>query len=139
MAGVAVGDIVPDIYDGVQPGNFGWITWTGDHNIPTLMNSLTPPGDSGTYVNPNDPNDHTVSVGDLLRGRPGVGNAKGVRDALEGLKGVDIIVPVWDVAEGSGANATYRVVAFALVRIVDFQLPGENRISVQFLGFVSCG
>jgi hypothetical protein len=139
LDGVAVGDIVPDIYNGAQPGNFGWLTWAGAPNVGDLANSLTPPGDSDSYVNPEDPNDHRVSVGDWLQGSPGVGNSKQVRLALDALKRLDeIIVPVWDAVEGSGNNALYRVVAFARVRLIDYNLPGENRISAQFLGFATC-
>src|SRR5215212_9202770 len=29
LAGLAVGDPIPDIYNGGQPGNFGWMTWAG--------------------------------------------------------------------------------------------------------------
>jgi hypothetical protein len=138
LDGVAAGDIVPDIYNGAQPGNFGWLTWAGAPNVGTLANSLTPPGDSDSYVNPHDPNDHRVSVGDWLQGSPGVGNSTQVRQALDALIGREIIVPVWDAVDGSGNNALYRVVAFARVRLVDYNLPGENRISAEFLGFATC-
>ena len=62
LNGVQPGDILPDILNGTQPGNFGWLTWTGDNGLPALVTSLTPPGDSHTYINPNDPLDHIVSI-----------------------------------------------------------------------------
>src|SRR3712207_3146645 len=37
------GDVIADIYNGVQPGNFGWLSWTGDQTAPVLARSLTPP------------------------------------------------------------------------------------------------
>ena len=55
VADVAPGTVLDDILNGAHPGNFGWLTWTGDPRVPTLVNSLTPPGDSDTYVNPDDP------------------------------------------------------------------------------------
>ena len=139
VTGVAVGDVIPDIYNGAQPGNFGWLTWTGDPSAGTLTTSLTPPGDSHTYLNPNNPNDHVVSVGDWVQGKPGVSNSGQVRLALDVLKTVDIVVPVWDAVQGSGHNVLFHVVAFARVRLTDYQLPGQNRISARFLGFVTCG
>jgi len=133
-----MGDVIPNIYNGAQPGNFGWLSWTGAPSTRALATSLTPPGNSGTYVNPHDPNDHTLSIGDFMQGRPGVSNSNDVRQALDALKTLDIIVPVWDVVEGSGSNVLYRVVAFARIRVTDYHLARENRISAQFLGLVTC-
>ena len=55
------------------------------------------------------------------------------------LKTIDIVVPVWDIAQDSGANTIYHVVNFARVQLTDYHLPGENQISARFLGFVRCG
>ena len=139
LEGVAVGDEIADIYSGGQPGNFGWLTWAGDPNVPTLIESLTPPGDSDTYVNPNDPNDHEVSVGDWVEGKPGISNTKNVRDALDELKSYDIAVPVWGEADAQGNNSLYQVTAYARVRLLDYHLPGQNWISVLFLGYTCEG
>src|SRR4051794_1306194 len=64
LVGVAVGTVIPDILNGMQPGNFGWLTWAGSPSEPTLVKSLTPPGDSNTYINVDNLADHVVSVGD---------------------------------------------------------------------------
>lgn len=135
---MAAGDLIEDIFNGAQPGNFGWLTWTGDNGIPSLVTSLNPPGDSMTYINPRNPDDHTVSIGDWVEGRPGVANASPVRNALDRLQTVEIIVPVWDDVEGSGDNTRYRVSNFARIRLTEYQLPGENRITVRFLGYALC-
>jgi PKD repeat protein len=139
LTGAAPGDVLEDILNGPQPGNFGWLSWTGDPSVPVLINSLTPPGDSHTYVNPDDPDDNVVSVGDWVYGRPGVTNARNVRVALDGLKSVDIVVPVWDTAEDhTNIISRYRVAGFAQVRLISYHLPEENQISVRFLGHVTC-
>jgi hypothetical protein len=117
LSGVAPGDVIEDIFYGQQPGNFGWLTWTGDPAAPVLIDSLTPPGDSHTYTNPDDAEDGVVSVGDWVYGRPGVANARNVRATLDTLKGVDMVVPLWDVTQNSGNNARYRVAGFAQVRL----------------------
>ncbi len=138
LAGHSAGDSLGDIFNGVQPGNFGWLTWDGANNTPALIASLTPPGNSGIYTNPNNADDHLISIGDIVQGAPGVMNASDVRSALDTLMTMDIAVPVWDQAGANGSNSWYRVVGFALVRITDYQLPSQNRISATYLGPATC-
>lgn len=139
LSGVAPGSVLTNIANGAQPGNFGWLTWAGSPSVPTLVKSLTPPGDSDTYVNPDDPSDHVISIGDWIQGKPGVSNSKQVRNALDALKQIDIVVPVWDETRGQGNNADYRVSSFARVRLISYALPGQNRITARFLGIEPCG
>ncbi|MGC9400797.1 MAG: vWA domain-containing protein [Anaerolineae bacterium] len=139
IAGAQMGDELVDIYNGTGPGNFGWLSWTGDPSVPTLVQSLTPPGDSDTYVNPDDSDDHTLSTGDWVHGKPGVSNSKSVREALDTLKDYVITVPVWGEAAGQGNNLEYQVVGFARVQITDYYLPGQNRISAIYRGSATCG
>ncbi|MCB8978743.1 MAG: tandem-95 repeat protein [Ardenticatenaceae bacterium] len=138
LSGAQVGDMITDILNGEQPGNFGWLTWNGDNSVPALVSSLTMPGNSHIYVNPNDPNDHVVSIGDWVEGKPGVSNSKKVRNALDALIGENIVVPVWSASEGSGANTVYLISGFAEVQLVDYQLPGQDSISAIYLGPVTC-
>lgn len=137
LTGVAPGGLIGDIYNGTQPGNFGWLTWTGSPSEPALVASLTPSGNSSSYTNPNNASDHEASVGDWVHGKPGISNSKSVRDALDALKALDIIVPVWNAAQGQGSNALYRVAAFAQVRLLAYQ-PGQSRISARFLSYTDC-
>ena len=138
LEGAAPGTEVLDILNGAQPGNFGWLTWIGNPSTPTLVASLSAPGNSSTYVNPDDPADREVSVGDWIHGKPGVSNGKKIREALDALRTSEITVPVWDEVRGHGATVAYRVAAFARVRLLSYRLPGQNRISARFLGYVSC-
>jgi hypothetical protein len=133
------GQVLVDIYNGSNPGNFGWLSWAGDPSEPTLVTSLQPPGNSATYTNPYDPNDHQILAGSWVRGKPGVSNSINVRDALDVLEDIDIVVPVWDSVQGSGSNAIYHISGFALVRIKGYRLPNQNRITAVFLGTVDCG
>lgn len=139
LSNVAPGTVLTDIYNGAQPGNFGWLSWGGSPSEPTLVASLTVPGNSSTYVNPDNSSDHQISISDWVSGKPGVSNSKDVRNALDALKSVDINVPVWDQARGSGEHAAYRVANFARIRLLSYQLPGQNRISAKFLGLTTCG
>ena len=138
LTGVAPGSTLPEIYNDTQPGNFGWLTWAGSPNEPTLSTSLTPPGDSFTYKNPANSADNVISIGDWVQGKPGVSNSDGVRNALDVLKTMDINAPIWDQTTGTGNNTKYRVVGFAKVRITSYLLPGQNRISARYLG-AACG
>lgn len=140
LDGVAEGGIVSNIFNGAERGNFGWLTWTGNTDAGTLAASLQPPGDSDTYVNPNDPNDHVVSIGDWVQGKVGVSNSGKIRGALDALIDNEtvLVVPVWEFSEGSGSNTNYQIVGFARVQLLSYQLPKENRITVRFLGPASC-
>jgi hypothetical protein len=63
-----------------------------------------------------------------------------VRQALNNLKTIDITVPIWDQTQASGGNTLYHVVDVAVVRLVSYQLPNHNRITVTFKGFSGlCG
>ena len=139
LHGVGSGQQLTDIYNGVQPGNFGWLTWQGSPNVPTLIKSLTPPGDSISYINPAYGNNHEISIGDWVQGSPGVSDASEVRATLDLLKKQDIIVPVWDAVQEQGNNANYKVSGFAKVHITDYKLPDQNRISATYLGPAACG
>jgi hypothetical protein len=126
------GQTLPDVYNGAEHGNFGWLSWTGANGEPVLVNSLTPPGNSATYINPNNSNDHTSSLGDWVFGRPGVANSRVVRDALDMLKTLTITVPVWDITIGQGNTTRYHIVGFPCLQITDYQLPGQDRISTIY-------
>src|SRR5215510_9497852 len=76
ISGAAPGAILTNVLNGVQPGNFGWLTWAGSPSEPTLIKSLTPPADGATYVNPDNYQDHQISIGDWIQAKPGVSNGK---------------------------------------------------------------
>ncbi|MFQ5459195.1 MAG: SdrD B-like domain-containing protein, partial [Anaerolineae bacterium] len=138
MKDATKGSRLGDIWNGTQPGNFGWLTWTGKLSTGVLATSLTPPGDSYTYINPQNPDDHTVSVGDWVKARPGVSNRSRIRDALDILKTIDIVVPVWDQSSGRGSKARYRISDYAAVRLESYRLPGTNRITAKYVGEAEC-
>jgi hypothetical protein len=99
-----------------------------------LLTSLTPPGDSFSYVNPANVADHVISVGDWVLGSPGVVNGADIRQALNTLTAIDINVPVYDQSGGNGNHQLYRIAGFAKVRLFNHQLPGQNVIVAQYLG-----
>ena len=72
------GKVIEDLTSGAPSGHEGWLTWTGDVGEPALAKSLTPPGDSERYVNPDDATDRVLSVGDWVTGPAGRGVEPGV-------------------------------------------------------------
>ena len=104
-----------------------------------LATSLTPPGDSYTYVNPEHSADQ-YHLGWRLGGRPSRAEQQPGGATLDKLKGRTVTVPVWSTAARQGATSRYQVAGFAVVRLVDYRLPGQNWITVHFLGYAnSCG
>jgi hypothetical protein len=130
-----------DLYAGDGPGNFGWLSWTGCQSNICLCESLTPPGNSETYTNPYDPNDHELNVGDWVEGSTAVVNSACVRDRLDYLiaSGARVIIPVWNPAQGVGAGYEYNIVGFAEFALLDYHLPNDNRITGQFIREVELG
>ena len=115
LANVQPGTVLTNIFNGTQPGNFGWLTWTGSPKELALVYSLTPPGNSFTYVDPFNPGNNQVQVGSWVQGKPGVSNSESVRDALDNLESIVITVPVWDRTQSQGNNTLYHVIGFANV------------------------
>lgn len=137
IAGAQGGEYLGDIFNGAGPGNFGWLRWPshpsgGSANY--LVDALQNPSLSLTdYENPADPDDHSLTTGDWVWGNTGLSNSNSVRQALDSLVGRSIRVLVWDQASGTGNNLRYHVAGFAVIRIVDYQLAPENRITAQFV------
>lgn len=140
LDGAVMHDEIQDILNGTDAGNFGWLTWSGDQGNAALVQSLTPPGNSQSYANPDNPADHTPTQGDWVRGRPGVDNAQAVRSALESLVNSYslIVVPVWDQASGHGSTLRYHIVGFVWVIITAYHLPDQQRISALYWGPATC-
>ncbi|MCB0202495.1 MAG: hypothetical protein KDI03_20685, partial [Anaerolineae bacterium] len=123
LDGVEPGTLLEDIYNGTGPGNFGWMSWNGSSSANALVASLTPPGNSDIYTNPDDPADHDLTPGDWVYGLAGVNNSWPIRSALDSLIGYPIVVPVWDSSSGQGSNLRYRLAGFARAELTGYDLP----------------
>ena len=137
VAGKRRGQILGDVYNGSGSGNFGWLRWperTRAGNEGYLVDSLHNPGLSRTdFENAQDPSDTWLSADDHVWGNTGLSNSADVRAALDDLIDKPIRILVWDTASGSGANGNYHVIGFAWIKITDYRLPGQDRISATFL------
>ena len=139
LEGVEPGGEVTDFWRGKHPESCGFLTWTGDPSVSALLQSLTEPGDSENYINPADPNDRVLSVGDWVRGKVGVTNTPRVHVKLDAFKERDIVVPVWDQMRNPGTRQmSFRVSAFARVRLLSYDLPKDNLINVRFIEYATC-
>lgn len=137
LAASTPGQTIQNVLNGGGAGNFGWLSWTGSTQATSLAASLTPPGNSDAYINPSDPADHEVSLGDWIIGLPGLGNSAGVRASLDALIDKVITVPVWDSTESLGDALRYHVSGFARLRITGYDLP-TKRITATYVGQATC-
>ena len=157
------------ISNGFGSGNFGWILWNQGRpsSANTLTDSLVWPGDSNDYtdhgdnsilaaadaypyivrgyVEPGDATDTSLNIGDWVAANTGAINASGVRTALESMVDSERIIRliVWDDAVDQGNNGRYKIVGFAVFRLVGYQLSQGNGGSWILGEFVrwdySCG
>jgi len=144
LSSVSLSNAIPgvtdlDAYCGSGAGQFGWLSWGGSPAESVLVGSLKGGGGSLGYINPDHPDDRLVSVGDWVSCKPGVSNSKRIREALDALLGEELTLPIWDQTRGVGDKCAYHVSGFATVRLLNYQLPQQNRIAVRFLGYVICG
>ncbi len=139
LDGAKPGDSIGDMFNGTDSGNFGWMRWPADSSYGTpgqMANWLGEDSEeSGSeFSNACDSEDETLSVDDCVWGNSGLTNSVDIRAALDALIGQEIVVPVWDWAEGTGINAYYHIVRFVRVMITDYHLPGQNRITATYIG-----
>jgi hypothetical protein len=132
------GQTIRDLPSGQARGNLGWLSWIGEETTTALLEALTAPGTGGRSTNPDNPNDHRLSVGDRVRSHPGATDQRSVRDALDRLRGATITVPVWDTADRVGGTLQYHIVGFARIQLVDYKLSGSPRFSIRSLEAATC-
>ena len=133
------GDVFHRVPTGSGPGNYSFLSWTGANNTPTLANSLTPPGDFGNWINPDDSSDTTPDGGDWIQGGPGVKNARAIRDALDLLIGQDITVVEWSHTRGQGSNLDYQIARLIIIELTEYKLNGKGYFSWIYKGESLCG
>ncbi len=132
------GEQFPALSLGTGPGNYNWLSWSGTNNAPSQEARLIPPGNSSTYVNPNDGLDNQINVGDWVQGTPGVKNSNGIRTQMDALINQHIIIPLYSSYEGSGTNLNYQVSKFAVVKLLDYKLNGKGYVSLEYVRHTRC-
>jgi Flp pilus assembly protein TadG len=114
-----------DLTEGTNaPGNFGWLTWNGDPNTPTLETSLCAP------------NNPEMALPIDIDGAPGKHNSSGVRACLQEwmTTGQTVLIPIFDTVSGQGSNTEYHVIAVAAFVITGYSQPAVDLIQGHFVG-----
>lgn len=124
-----------------SPGNRGTIDIGSNNNSTADIARQITDG-----VSPEDLEYHNGKLelddnGELfLNGDTGI--SAGVKDELESIKGKPRVIPVFTVVNGPGNNATYTIVNFAGVRVMEVKLTGKmsgKRVMIQPAVMVSNG
>jgi hypothetical protein len=135
-----------DAFEGDAPGDFGWLAWNPDEKDTNYVEAelVNPRLSMNDFTNVNDPDDHSLSIGDDVSVKTGVANSSEVDDQLQMLVGQEVLVPVYSQNVGGGAKSYYQVEHFARVRIDQICLPrngktcdgqSKKKISATFLGY----
>ncbi len=82
--------------------------------------------ESMLYTNPDNPSDHTLSIGDDVTGSSGISGSSCVRSELQELvtNATPITVVLWDTSSGQGSHVEYNIVGFAEFILEGYQLTG---------------
>ncbi len=157
------------VQNGFGSGNFSWLVWnigiSADAN--TLEHSLTWPGDSMDYtqcsgpgcpggagvpgsgfpynvrgyIEPGDPTDQALHIGDWIAASSGSVTASTVQTQLQTHidLGRTLRLPVWDTSTGTGSNGRFQTSQFAIFRLLGYNIL-EEWLLLEFVGFdTSCG
>ncbi len=142
------------------PGNFGWLRWREDGQFgstPYLVRALTPPGTIGDpeegYFDAGS-GSHVLGIGMPMWGSSGLSSSGDVRDRLDYFvnSGEPMILPLWTVAAGQGANMIYTNADFAVFRLEEVcfhhnecpdmpeEIPHSSKaLHVTFLSYSAAG
>jgi len=156
LAGTGADDYSYDPDTGqITPGADGIL----EANLYSTGSSLLPPGNRGT-VDFGNPNNSTADLkrqivdglnaddlsyfGGELRTDQGpllvngdTGLSAGIKTQLEAIKGQPRAIPIFTEVSGPGNNATYTIVKFVGIRILDVKLTGgQKHVIVQPAPFV---
>lgn len=105
------------------PGNFGWLSWSGAVNAPTLANSI---------CNPDNP---AMTFPVWIEGATGMMNSSGVRNCLDKWLGSAVLIPIWSQTNNAGgANLDYEIVTLGVFVLTDYDTHA-NKVRGYFVEF----
>jgi hypothetical protein len=126
-----------DLTDGKDaPGGFGWLSWDGSNSSGALATSLCTPNNPGFTL--DSPYDDPHGGGETwFPIDPGKTNSSSVRGCLDKwiANGATILVPIYDLVEGSGNNARYHVTGVAAFVITSREQPAVDNIQGFFVEY----
>ncbi|MEJ7637941.1 MAG: pilus assembly protein TadG-related protein [Singulisphaera sp.] len=112
------------------PGNWGTVNIGVDSNSTSVLgdqirNGITP-AQLATFPDGKIQLDQSLTPPSItLGGDPGI--SAGIKDDLTSIIGKPVYIPIYDLSGGNGNNATYRVVAFAPVRLLSVNFQGNPK------------
>ncbi|HTD88894.1 MAG TPA: Ig-like domain-containing protein, partial [Candidatus Binatia bacterium] len=134
VSNISTGTVL-SLKNGADPGNFGWLTWTGNRSQDALAASLSTPGDVDTYVNPYNKKDQELLTRKWVHAT-GSDKGKNVKAALDNLKNREIVVPLWYQVDKK--EKAFRIAGFAKVQLVSYDLNNTDKISVRYISTTDC-
>jgi hypothetical protein len=113
-----------------SPGNWGTIQVGVSNNSTSILNAQIlygiTPAELATYPNSTIALDYTQTPPQIMFiGNPGI--SAGIQSSLEAIIGKPVCIPIYDENGGNGANAWYRVIKFAGVRIMSVNFQGNPK------------
>lgn len=105
------------------PGNFGWLSWSGDVNEGTLSSSL---------CNPDNP---AIEFPVWIEGSTGTKNSRGVRDCMDGWLGTTVLIPIWGQSnDAGGSRFDFEIITLGAFVLTDYNLQA-NTVNGYFVEF----
>jgi hypothetical protein len=105
------------------PGNFGWLSWSGSVNAPTLANSICYP----------DNPEMTFPV--WIEGATGMMNSSSVRNCLDQWLGETVLIPIWgQTNNGGGSHLDYEIITLGAFTLTDYDTHA-NKVKGHFVDF----
>ncbi len=119
--------------DGYGPGQFGWLSWTGDNATGILASSI---------CYPDNP---AMTLPIWVPGEPGAHNGNDVRACLDAwiASGATVLIPVFDACQPcNGNNASYHITGLAAFVLTGYDGSGPAITTltgrfVQYSGLTS--
>ncbi len=113
-----------------DPGNWGTVKIGVSNNSTSTLGAQIrygiTPAQLATFPNSTIQLDSSLTPPSItFEGNPGI--SAGIKDDLASIIGKPVSIPIYDQTGGNGNNATFRVVDFAAVRILDVCFQGNPK------------
>ena len=105
------------------PGNFGWLSWLGSTDNPTLANSL---------CNPDNP---AMTFPVWIQGSTGMKNSSAVRACMDSWLGSTVLIPIWgQTNNGGGSHLDYEIITLGAFALTGYDTHA-NKVVGHFVEF----
>lgn len=105
------------------PGNFGWLSWQGPVNAPTLANSICYPDNPEMFFPV------------WIQGATGMMNSSNVRNCLDQWLGQTVLIPIWgQTNDRGGSNLDYEILTLGAFVLTSYDTHA-NKVEGHFVDF----